>query len=291
MTIGKIHVGSQTYPWEMSSEKYAGEMPHMIRTVADGGYSGIEATPLMLGGYYQTPEALAALLDQNHLAFAALGASFTWLCAQETSDERREADRAIAFAGRFPGALLMIGHHPTDIPRSDGLLERQMYQMRNLDSVAKRAADMGITVAYHPNSAPTSIFRDAADYEILFEELFSRGIGFAPDIGHIMNGGMDAFEVVKRTREHIRHVHFKDMDSCHVWSNMGAGLGQFPQITRFLAQTGYDRWIIVEDESPEAEVDPDGVVLHSGAYMRTLAEEIARQENDKPTRPHGWRMT
>ena len=34
-----------------------------------------------------------------------------------------------------------------------------------------------------------------------------------------------------------------------------------------MAETGYLGWIMVEDESPRAETDSDGVVAEDGKYM------------------------
>ena len=49
---------------------------------------------------------------------------------------------------------------------------------------------------------------------------------------------------------------------------MGDGSIDFEGVTRFLIDTGYDGWLIVEDESAEAEIDPDGVTTTDGVYLR-----------------------
>ena len=48
---------------------------------------------------------------------------------------------------------------------------------------------------------------------------------------------------------------------------MGEGKIDYPAIIKYLAETGYLGWIMVEDESPRAEIDSDGVVAEDGKYM------------------------
>ena len=62
-----------------------------------------------------------------------------------------------------------------------------------------------------------------------------------------MNGGMDALEILKLSRHKIRHVHFKDRIAQDQWAVMGEGCIDYPAIIRYLEQTGYGGWIMVED--------------------------------------------
>ena len=67
-------------------------------------------------------------------------------------------------------------------------------------------------------------------------------VGYAPDIGHIVNGGMDALKVLKMARGKIRHVHFKDRKADGSWAVMGEGEIDYPGIVRYLEETGYGLW-------------------------------------------------
>ena len=49
---------------------------------------------------------------------------------------------------------------------------------------------------------------------------------------------------------------------------MGAGVIDFPRIVTMLRDGGYDGWIMVEEESPQAEGDPDAATLQNGEYLR-----------------------
>lgn len=134
----------------------------------------------------------------------------------------------------------------------------------------------GIGSSFHPNSPPGSIFRIEEDYKILLDALDANVVGFAPDAGHIANGGMDPVEVFRTYRPLIRHAHFKDMARPDDWAPMGEGVIDFPALVRLLNETGFDGWIMVEEESVRAETEPDAVTVENGEYVRqTLMPIVA----------------
>jgi inosose dehydratase len=105
------------------------------------------------------------------------------------------------------------------------------------------------------------------DYKVLLDGLDGRFVGFAPDAGHMAKGGMDVLGIFRRYHAAIRHVHFKDMAADGTWAEMGKGTIDFPAIVAALRAGGYTGWIMVEDESPRAEISPDAVTLDNGKYV------------------------
>ncbi len=269
--MSKIKYGSQTYPWQMNAEgKFHGQVPHMVDILLKAGFTGIEAEICMLGDYYKDWAKLKELLDEKQVTFAALAFHEDWLLEQETDEERARADEAIEFLSHFPTAKLMLCHAAADPVRENRLYEKQCNQLACISDVARRAAESGIVSVFHPNSAPNSIFRYDSDYHIMFDTLYSCGIGYAPDVGHMVNGGIDPLGTIIENREIVQHVHFKDMNADHVWATMGKGIIDFKPIVDFLKETDYRGWIMTEDESPDAVLDSDGVLLADGAYMRSI---------------------
>jgi inosose dehydratase len=154
---------------------------------------------------------------------------------------------------------------------------RQQNALANINSVARRAYEAGIVCAFHPNSPVGSVFRIEEDYSILLEGLDSRYCGYAPDTGHIAKGGMDPETIIRKYRPLIKHVHFKDIDtSSEEWSALGQGSIDHQGIVRYLKETGYDGWIMVEEESVAAESDPDHVTIQNGCYVRNILESISK---------------
>lgn len=265
-----IRYGCQTYPWKMSQQRYAGDLPHMARVAAQAGFEGLEAEICMLGPYFSDPVKAKEILDAQGLSLAALVLHQDWGGTRETEQERLLSDQAIAFLQEFPKAKLMVSHHAIAGDRSEdpaALRQRRENLMRCMADVANRAGEQGIVTAFHPNSSPLSLFRTREDYSVLFDMLAQTYVAYVPDVGHIANGGMDALEILRESRSLIRHVHFKDRSGPNTWAVMGEGRIDYPAIVRYLRETGYGGWIMVEDESPKAEADPDGVVMTDGAYM------------------------
>lgn len=262
-----LSFGCQTYPWKMG--KHFGEVPRMLEVASKAGFQSLEAEIDMLGDYFDDPAALEVLLEKNNMKFAALVLHQDWAGPVQTDEERVLSDKAIAFVRHFPFTKIMLSHHAGDIPRGEGeaLAERRRNLIACMADVAAQAAEAGVVCCFHPNSAKNSLFRTAEDYEEMFRLIEPTAVGWAPDVGHIENGGMNALEQMKAHRNLIRHVHFKDRIAPNEWAVMGEGKIDYPAIIDYLAETNYRGWIMVEDESPRAAEDSDGVVALDGAYM------------------------
>lgn len=275
-------IGCQTYPWKMNQKVYAGDVQHMADIAAGAGFKGLEAEICMLGEYFERPEAVKEILERHGMQLAALVLHQEWENERETPEEAALTGKAISFLKHFPFAKIMVSHHAGKKSRGEGeeLKKRRNNLLSCMNQVAARAGEAGIVTCYHPNSAKNSLFRSAEDYRILWEMLEKTDVGYAPDIGHIVNGGMDALEVLHTFRRKVRHVHFKDRKADGSWAVMGEGVIDYPAVVRYLEETGYDGWIMVEDESPLAETDSDGVVKMDGEYMRRVSETYTLLENE-----------
>lgn len=264
--MSRIRIGCQTYTWQMSGEKYRGQMWHILDVVSRAGFKGLEPEVFMLGAYEQDPSLLANELEKHNIALAALCLVLDWLNPRETEEEKVKAEQPMDYLKHFPDAMLVLCQMPGR-DRSN-LHERQKNAIACINAVARRAMERGITSAFHPNSPPGSVFRTEEDYEILLDGLDADAVGFAPDAGHIANGGMDVVEVFKTYRPLIKHVHFKDISQTGEWTAMGAGVIDFPRLVSMLNETGFDGWIMVEEESAKGQLDPDSVTLANGKYVQ-----------------------
>ena len=268
-SLSAIKYGCQTYTWQMSYARYSQRLDHIMDVAAESGFTGIEPEICMLGRYKHDPRALAADLQRRGLALGALCLVCDWLSPQESLEERTEADRVIAcIRSHFPGTLLALCQMPQDDRSS--LRERQANCLACCRAIGSRAADQGIQTAFHPNSPPGSVFRTAEDYAVLMDGLAAGPVGFAPDAGHIARGGMSPVEIFAEYAPLIRHVHFKDMNAESAWVEMGQGCIDFAGIIKALDAQNYNGWIMIEDESSRAEVDPDEVTRLNGRYVGNL---------------------
>ncbi len=263
--MSQIQIGCQFYTWQMSGQKYVGQLPHILQVVERAGYRGIEPETCMLGAYLADPRALKDVLDAHGLQLGSVAFVEDWIGPTETEKERGEAAQIFDYLKLFPGAQLVLCQM-AGINRSN-LHQRQVNAIACVNAVAARALDRGIACSFHPNSPPGSLFRILEDYRFLLDRLDTRVVGFAPDTGHIAKGGMAVVELFTTYLPLIKHVHFKDMDASGGWTAMGAGMIDFRRIVTMLKDSGYAGWIMVEEESPAAEVNPDTAAAKNGEYI------------------------
>ena len=266
-----LRFGCQTYSWQMSLERYVGRLDHICNVVGRAGFSGLEAEMVMLGNI-ATADSLRHLLEGGGLELAALTLVEDWDGEHETEAERVSAQAAIDLTASFDGTLLVLCQMPGQ-DRQD-LRERQKHLLSCVRDIASRAEEAGVKTTFHPNSPDGSIFRTSEDYEVLLTGLPS-SVGFTPDLGHIARGGMDALTVVRQYRNRVNHLHAKDMDAAGNWALIGSGVVGVTEVVDFLRETGYEGWVVLEDESSLAKQDPDGVAERLGRYVK---EVLRRQE-------------
>jgi inosose dehydratase len=261
--MAALKFACQTYSWQMSIDRYRGAFDHLASTTAAAGFSGIEPEIVMLGDGW-TIEAVRAAVDRHGISLAALCLALPWTDRQESADEEKAADQAIDAVAAVPGAILNLCQLPG--PDRRDLRIRQRNVLGCIAAIAERAADRGVHCTFHPNSPPGSVFRTAEDYDLLCTALPER-VGFTPDLGHVVNGGMSPLDTVTAYRGRIDHIHYKDIDVAGNWVPTGEGVIDFVGITNYLRSTDYAGWIVLEDESPSAERDPDAAAIHNGRYV------------------------
>lgn len=265
-------IGCQTYTWQMSYETYANKLDQILDVVAQAGFKGVEPEVCMLGDYRNNPTLLKADLEKKTLKLGALCLALPWEQEQETPEEVKETEFVFNYLKHFPETLLVL----VQLPGKDrsNLAERQKNALSCINALAKRASILGIGCAFHPNSPEGSVFRTKEDYEVMFEGLDTRYVGYAPDTGHIANGGMDPLEVIKNNRNIIKHVHFKDITAAKEWTSMGEGVIDHPVIMEYLEKTNFSNWIMVEEESVEAEREPDHYTIQNGKYLDKITHKM-----------------
>jgi inosose dehydratase len=269
-----IRFGSEVYTWFMKENGRANEnrLDHMIDVIAQAGFAGVQPIFSWMGDL-SDPARLSQSLASRGLELAAMSFVLDWNHEGETEEELREAESVMNFLGHFPGALLCV----VQMPRGRFDVEvRRRRLVGNLNALARRAADRGIVTTFHPNSPESSIARTREDYEVLLNGLDPTVIGWTPDVGHIINGGMDPLETIKQYWRLVNHVHYKDWDGHPEFAVMGEGKVDFAGITSWLHNNGFQGWIVCEDEGHRSVDEPDEVTLLDGAWIKAHLEPLVR---------------
>ncbi len=246
-------IGCQSYSWEMLGADWQGAPEEILDAIAAAGYAGVEFSNNMIGAYLEQPARFARVLEGRGLRCAALAyARNGFSDPGEFSTDLEGAEKALRFAAHF-GVVLGLGG-PSNSSRQD--YDRKIEQaLRFYQEVARQAKDMGVRLAVHPHSHHTSLVVTAAEYERLLHTIQPFGIQFNPDTGHMLRGGQDLMGCLRRYRERIVHVHIKDVDAQGQWAPLGKGITPTAQLMRWLEETGFAGWVVMEEESDEARQD------------------------------------
>lgn len=269
--MGKIKIACETYTWQMPGESYKGKLDHIMEVVSAAGFAGIEPETSFFGEL-SDPLKMKDMLAMYNLDLSVLVHVEDWRNPTETETEKANAEKWMEYLSHFPDTIYL----PVQMPGKDrsNLQERQKNLLSCVNALAERATSRGIKCSYHPNSPIGSVFRTEEDYKILLNGLNPKFIGYCPDVGHIAKVDMDPLAIVKQYRELINLVHYKDMYADGRWAQTGEGVIPFKEITEFLIETGYEGWIIMEDEADQAITDPDGVTRKDGDYINTKIKPL-----------------
>ncbi len=140
-----------------------------------------------------------------------------------------------------------------------------------LTEVAKWMKDEGMTLAYHHHMG--SMIEDDEDVDWLMESTGPE-VTLLYDTGHLLFGGADPLDVLKKWGDRIHHVHYKDVRAdvtnlirarnrsfldaviAGAFTVPGDGCIDFDAITAELAKMNYSGWIVVEAEQDPAKAEP-----------------------------------
>jgi inosose dehydratase len=268
--MSKIKVACETYTWQMPGEQYKGKLDHIIGVIHEAGFAGIEPETSFFHDL-SDPIKMKETLDKHHLQLTSLCHVEDWRDSGESDSEKANSQKWIDFLSHFPDTMYLL----VQMPGKDraNLQERQRNLLTCVNDIAARASDVGIECSYHPNSPEGSIYRTEEDYKILLNGL-SNNIGYTPDVGHIAKGGMDPLSIVKEYSNRINLIHYKDMFDDGRWAPTGEGTIDFEGITKYLIDTNYEGWIVMEDECDQAITDPDHVTLEDGKFINSNIRPI-----------------
>jgi sugar phosphate isomerase/epimerase len=268
--MGNIRIGCQTYTWEMLGDEWRGSVDDMLDIIAGAGYGGVEITNTMISEYYDRPDRFARALEERGLALASFGfiPKNTFTDPAYAQDEIELAEKGIDFVAHFPGCRLdLAGGSSLNRENLDAKFENMCHIY---NEIGARADKRKVPVDFHPHSHAGSIIESAEEYQRVMECTDPSAIGWCPDSGHIVRGGLDFIETVTKYMDRIRNFHFKDVDDEGNWKLMGEGVCDFKAALNLLEDMGYEGWVIAEEESAEARADQVTSVTKNREFMKAL---------------------
>ncbi len=164
----------------------------------------------------------------------------------------------------------------------------------NLREIAELVAADGLELALHPHVG--TLAERAADVERALEHT---DVPWCFDTGHLLIGGVDPAAFVRDHAERIGHVHLKDVDAqladavrtgalslvaatqAGLFRPLGDGDAGIEEVIRLLDQTGYERWLVLEQDIAITGSEPaagDGPALDVRKSIEFLSTRAPRRE-------------
>ena len=164
----------------------------------------------------------------------------------------------------------------------------------HLRELAGLAAAEGLELVLHPHVG--TLAETAADVE---QALAHTDVPWCFDSGHLLIGGVDPAAFVRDHADRIGHVHLKDVDArlaedvrtgarslvaatqAGLFRPLGEGDARIDEVVRLLDETGYERWLVLEQDIAITGAEPptgEGPALDVQRSIEFLSMRAPRRE-------------
>jgi inosose dehydratase len=245
---------------------------NLLATIHTAGFKGIEVSPTKYFG--RSAQDANDLLRKRHLRSAG---TFLELPLFTSGDQTPQIVRdAVSYLERLDGNAALIVADAGDAERQAdagqpaklNLSRRSKAQQRAaidwLRRAAAQAGERGVEVLIHPHAG--SYFESADEIAALLDHTSCDQLGICLDTGHAVLAGLDPVQLVRACQGRVRHVHLKDVDQNAMsrlargeinyetawkqglWPPLGTGLIDLVAILQELRRSGYDGWLVLEQD-------------------------------------------
>jgi inosose dehydratase len=248
-----------------------GRMLGPERVFAEMASLGLTATELGPIGYLPfEPAGIRDRLDRHGLRL--VGGFVPLVLHTEDLRPARESAERIARVLAGAGAGVFVAAAVADDAWSppaalDGAAWGRL--TRHLGEIERLVADHGLTLALHPHVGTQIERREDVERMLAMSD-----VGWCFDSGHLLIGGTDPTDFVRRHGDRIVHAHLKDVDAsiaarlrageltlveatqAALFRPLGQGDARIDAIVDQLSRAGYERWLVLEQDTAITGVEP-----------------------------------
>ncbi|HEV2305669.1 MAG TPA: TIM barrel protein [Candidatus Acidoferrales bacterium] len=301
----RIHFASAPVSWGVQDDPGpAWKQPHeqILQEIVSAGYAGTELGPY---GFFPTdPAFLNKTLQRFGLTMLS---SFVPVPITEPSRAEKvieQVRRVGALLSALGAPLLVLADCQTPqrteiagrVP-ADGSKSLTLAQWKDVGGIISRveqsAAEFGLRVVFHPHVA--TFVETPMEVECLFDALAGTQVGLCLDTGHCVYGGGDPTDEARKYGSLLQYVHIKDINArilgearrqklnfeqaiaAGVFSRIGSGCINFDGFFRFLAESKYSGWAIVEQDViyGKTAVPPVESMRASLSYLKNVVSNLS----------------
>jgi inosose dehydratase len=234
------------------------------RVLAEMHQAGLSATELGPDGFLPSdPGELTALLERYGLS--CVGTFAPVLLHDADHDPVADVDgplqALVAARGRIVVLAAATGSDGYDTrPQLDDAQWTTL--LTNLDRIAGKAAQRGVTAVLHPHVGTMVETRAEVDRVVAGSD-----IPLCLDTGHLLIGGTDPVELARKVPHRVAHVHLKDVNkslaervrageltytqavAAGMYTPLGTGDIDIAAIVALLSDNGFDGWFVMEQDT------------------------------------------
>ncbi|MBN3036712.1 MAG: TIM barrel protein [Bacteroidales bacterium] len=277
-----------------------GESPVYLQVLQEMKETGYQGTELGDWGFMPTePAKLRVTLERFHLEL--LGA-FVPVAFADPGAHRQGKELALKTAGLmhaagYPDAFIVLSddngavdqrkNNAGSITKEMGLSgEKWKTFAEGVQLAAKAVKDTyGMKSVFHHHCG--GFVETPREVNMLMKLTDPELLGLCLDTGHYAFGGGDPVSALNEFNNRIWHMHFKDYDpsigekvrkekkdyfqavEAGVFCELGKGNVDFKNVLKVLEATGYDGWIVVEQDVLPGMGSPKACALHNREFIRS----------------------
>ncbi len=268
----KIKIGHTCITWGTfpRGEASFATLEPAMKDIAETGFWGFETFPEVLEAW-DAKGALQGLIDRHKLpltsAYFRINVTDPALQKDNVAQTIRLGKIVKKYGGHF-GAIQVNS------------VKRQGYDYKahraniiaGLNDCSKALNDLGLGAGLHQHTGTAIETRDEV-YDVM-GAVDTRYVKFAPDVGQLQKGGVDALKVVKDFLPLVLHMHLKDFSGGRFFAGycpLGLGQVDIKGIMEVLEQSNPNAYVMVElDPSSDAPMSALQTVQVTKTYLKQL---------------------
>jgi inosose dehydratase len=249
-----------------------------IDDIAAVGFKGIQLRSPVLESFGDRPGELKALLANKGLIFVALSSGGIRIDPELEAEELAKHTWHAKFLSDAGGLYLQL----TDTRPRDRAIVAADYERlgRLLTDVGKRAADVGVTLAYHNHM--NNLGERPEEVRAILDAADPRYVKLLLDTAHYQQGGGDPIEAIKTYRDRLLFLHIKDLEApvpgatgdlsrSYRFVELGRGKVDLKGVFATLRDIKFRGWAVVElDRVPDPGRTPKESALISKKYLEDV---------------------
>ncbi len=280
-----LKIGYSTLAWDVSTQDPA-NFENALHDISNLGFWGFETVSPILEAY-DVDGVLTRLMGKYKIplkaGYIAVNVTDTSLRKENIEKVVRVGKIILKYGGTF--AVIQVNSR-RQISGSGGAQGPDNFRFREhradiisgLNEIGMALADIGLPAGLHQHTGTVVETRD--EVYVVMDEVNTKVMKFAPDVGQLQKGGADAAKVIQDFAEITAHMHLKDYSGGKYFAGycpLGMGVVDIESILDTLETTGHNPDVMVELDRPaDTPMSALETAVFSRAYLVKLGYKFRK---------------